>query len=127
LGGEPSSALWINADFEEKNSIKNEANFRRMTIYCLHLFQGVIAIFFRTMDAESTWNFKKKLLLVFEVGSFWQFFRIFSFSAVMTLHVSFECWWVPILVINPSIMSCFRISFFSIPSKKLHNIWGLKD
>jgi hypothetical protein len=70
LGGELSSALWINADFEEKNSIKNLTNFRRMTIYCLHLFQGVLAIFFRTMGAESTWNFKKKLLLlVFEVGS----------------------------------------------------------
>jgi hypothetical protein len=52
----------LNADFEEKNSIKNEANFRRMTIYFLHLFQGVLAIFFRTMGAESTWNFKKKLL-----------------------------------------------------------------
>jgi hypothetical protein len=49
-----------------------------MTIYCLHLFQGVLAIFFGTMGAESTWNFKKKVLLVFEVGSFWQFFRIFS-------------------------------------------------
>jgi hypothetical protein len=49
-----------------------------MTIYFLHLFQGGLAIFFRTMGAESTWNFKKKLLLVFEVGSFWQFFRIFS-------------------------------------------------
>jgi hypothetical protein len=84
LGGEPSSALCITADFEEKNSIKNEANFRRMTIYFLHLFQGVLPIFFRTMGAESTWNFKKKLLLVFEVGSFWQFFRIFSLSPLMT-------------------------------------------
>jgi hypothetical protein len=50
------------------------------------------------MGAESTWNFKKKLLLVFEVGSFWQFLGIFSLSPLMqTPHVSFECWWVPIL------------------------------
>jgi hypothetical protein len=39
------------------------------------------------MGAESTWNFKKKLLLVFEVGSFWQFFGIFSFSPLMTPYV----------------------------------------
>jgi hypothetical protein len=40
-------------------------------LYCLHLFQGVLAIFFRTMGAEFTWNYNKKLLLVFEVGPFW--------------------------------------------------------
>jgi hypothetical protein len=39
-----------------------------MTIYCLHLFQGVLAIFFGTTGAESTWNFKKELLMVFAVG-----------------------------------------------------------
>jgi hypothetical protein len=74
LGGEPSVALWINADFD----------FRRMTIYFLHLFQGILAIFFRTMGVESSWNFKKKLLLVFEVGSFWQFLMILSLSPLMT-------------------------------------------
>jgi hypothetical protein len=36
------------------------------------------------MGAESTWNFKKKLLLVFDVGWFWQFFRIFALSPLMT-------------------------------------------
>jgi hypothetical protein len=61
------------------------------------LFQEVVAIFFGTMGAESTWNFKEKVLLVFEVGSFWQFLRIFSLSPLMTLQVSLECWWVPIL------------------------------
>jgi hypothetical protein len=51
------------------------------------------------MGAESTWNFKKKLLLV-SLRS-WLILAIsydfFLVSANMTLHVSFECWWVPIL------------------------------
>jgi hypothetical protein len=44
--------------------------FGLMQILKKNLFQGVLAIFFGTTGAESTWNFKKKLLLVFEVGSF---------------------------------------------------------
>jgi hypothetical protein len=34
-------------------------------------------------------------------------------------HVSFECWWVPILD-KPT----YNVLF--LPSKKIHNIWGLK-
>jgi hypothetical protein len=82
-------------------------------------FQGVPAIFFRTTGAESTCNFKKKLLLVFEVGSFWQFFRNFSSSPLMTPHVSFECWSVD----KPIYNVLFQNLLF-LPSKKIHNIWG---
>jgi hypothetical protein len=77
------------------------------------------------MGAESTWNLKKKLLLVFEVGSFWQFFRIFSFSPLMTLHVSLEGWWVPIL--DKPIYNVLFQNLLFLPSKKIDNIWGLKD
>jgi hypothetical protein len=91
-----------------------------MTIYCLHLFRGVLAIFFRTMGTESTWNFKKKLLFVFEVGSFWQFFRIFSLSPLMNPHVSFECWWVPIL--DKPIYNVLLQNLLFLPSNKIHNI-----
>jgi hypothetical protein len=89
------------------------------------LFQEVLAIFFRTIGAESTWNFKKKQLLVFEVGSFWQFFRIFLLVSADDPHASFECWWVPIL--DKPIYTVLFQNLLFLPSKKIHNIWGLKD
>jgi hypothetical protein len=61
--------------------------------------------------------------MVFEVGSFWQFLRILSLSPLMTLHL--ECWWVPILD-KPIYNFLFQNPLF-LPSKKIHNIWGLKD
>jgi hypothetical protein len=92
-----------------------------MTIYCLNLVQGGLAIFCQTMGAEATW----KLLLVFEFGSFWQFFRIYSLSPLMTPHASFDGWWVPML--DKSIYNVLLQNLLFLTSKKIHNIWRLEE
>jgi hypothetical protein len=61
-------------------------------------------------------NFKKKLLLVFEVGSFWHFFLV---SADDPHHVSFECWWV--LILDTPIYNVLFQNLLFLPSKKIHN------
>jgi hypothetical protein len=49
---------------------------------------------------------------------------MFSLSPLMTPHVSFECWCVPIL--DKPIYSVLFQNLLFLPSKKIHNIWGLK-
>jgi hypothetical protein len=46
-------------------------------------------------------------------------------SLLMTPHVSFECWWVPIS--DKPIYNVLFQNLLFLPSKKIHNIWGLKE
>jgi hypothetical protein len=52
-------------------------------------------------------------------------FRIFFLSPLMTLHVSLEWWWVPIL--DKPIYNVLFQNLLFLRSNKIHNIWGLKD